>query len=232
LPREHGIGVLLDRHDVGGGLIRHEIEPPAGFIGSYQLPGQYVSLELWEKHTYFVLAGEPGSKSWEVLVRAGGDVADALLALPTGEPLKVSAALGHGFPMEEAARRKLFVLAAGSGVAAIRPVVAARVRAGLAASTEVFLGVRSRADVPLVEELAMRRSEGVGVTVCLSRDTDGGVGAATGYVQDVLRERATERPESVKGAMLFAAGASAMVDGVKHVARRLGLPEADVRTNY
>jgi NAD(P)H-flavin reductase len=134
--------------------------------------------------------------------------------------------------MGEAAGRRLFVLATGSGVAAIRPVVAARVRAGLATSTEVFLGVRSRVDLPLADELATRRDEGVGVTVCLSRDTVVGVGAASGYVQEALLQRATERPESVKGAMIFAAGASAMVDGVKQVARRLGLPEVDVRTNY
>jgi NAD(P)H-flavin reductase len=226
------MGRLLDRRSVGGGLFRHEIEPPMGFGGSYRFPGQYVSLALSEKQTYFVLAGEPASGTWEVLVHAGGDVADALLALPTGEPVRLSAALGQGFPMGEAAGRRLFVLATGSGVAAIRPVVAARVRAGLATSTEVFLGVRSRVDLPLADELATRRDEGVGVTVCLSRDTVVGVGAASGYVQEALLQRATERPESVKGAMIFAAGASAMVDGVKQVARTLGLAEADVRTNY
>jgi NAD(P)H-flavin reductase len=228
-PRERSFGRLVCRRDVGG-LVLHDLTPPEGGASSYVEPGQYVSVGPSGNSTYFVLAGEPGASTWEVLVRAGGDVADALLALAVGAEVELSSALGHGFPLAEAEGRMLFVLATGSGVAAVRPVLHARIRAGLAASTEVFLGVRSQAEVPLKGELQARRGEGVRVTVCFSREAV--AGAPSGYVQDALHGRVTELGERAKRAMIFAAGTSAMIRGARETARVLGLDETDVRTNY
>jgi NAD(P)H-flavin reductase len=230
--RDVSFGRLVARRNVGGGLILHDLEPPVGLRGTYGNPGQYVSLGAAEKSTYFVLAGEPDQPTWQVLVRAGGDVANALLALPIGARVELSGALGPGFPVAEAEGKRLFVLATGSGVAAIRPVVAVRVRGGVAATTEVLLGVRSRADIPLADELAARRADGVAVSFCFSREPVVGKDAIGGYVQDALVRRARERPIDLEGAMIFAAGTSAMVDAVRRTARDLGLAEADVRTNY
>ena len=225
-------GRLIRRRDVGGGLVLHELDPGLDAARTYERPGQYFSVGLGGKSTYFVLAGEPGLPTWEALVRPVGDVADALLALPPEGAVRVSSALGLGFPLEQAESRRLFVLAAGSGVAAIRPVLTSRVRAGLAARTEVFLGVRSKAELPLADEIAVRRAQGVTVTVCFSREAADEEGTASGYVQAVFLQRRGGDGTAQEGAMVFAAGGSEMVAEVRKVASELGLPEADVHTNY
>jgi len=229
---EQGAGRLVDREDVGGGLVRHAMEVPSALAETFHAPGQYVSLSLASKETYFALAGEPGVSGWEVLVRAGGDVADGLLELPLGGRVGLSKALGEGFPMGEAAGRRLFVVATGSGLAAVRSVLTARLREGLAASTEMLLGVRTRAEVPLATELDAMRREGMAVTVCCSRESIDGVGLASGYVQDVLVRRAVDRPSDFERAIFFAAGTTAMIERLRELARELHVTEADVRTNF
>jgi len=231
-PRHAHHARLVGREDAGGGLVCHDLQPEPGVDATYRSPGQYVSLALAGKRTYFALASEPGAATWEVLVRPGGEVVDALLALPLGATVALSAALGEGFPVAEAEGRRLFLLATGSGLAALRPVLKARVRGGLAPSTELFVGVRTPDEVPLQAELRELRERGLAVTVCCSRDTKGDPGVTSGYVQDALLRRAAARPEELQGAMVFAAGVTAMIERLRRVAEELHIAEADVRTNY
>jgi len=212
--------------------VQHDIEVPPSHAASYRSPGQYTSIAAGTSATYFALAGDPLHSPWSILVRAGGEVVDALLALPLGADIALSPALGEGFPMAGAAGRRLFVVATGSGLAAVRPVVGARLRAGLESSTELFLGVRSGADQPLAAEVTAWRLAGLAVTVCCSRETGGLAGCRPGYVQDALRARAERSAGDVRGALVFAAGADAMIRQLRDVARDLELGETDVRTNY
>jgi len=223
---------LLARGAAGGGLERVSLEPPAGLVGSYRHPGQYVVVEAGGKTSYFVLAGDPGEAVWELLMRPGGGAADAALRAPLGHGLQVSAALGAGFPMDEAKGQELIVVVTGSGIAAGRPVVRARVRDGEAGATELLLGVRTAADVPIEAELEGWSASGVRLTVCLSRQdaSTEKAGYASGYVQDVARRHARETPKTRR--MIFAAGVKPMIDAVRLLARDLGVHESDVRTNY
>ncbi len=134
--------------------------------------------------------------------------------------------------MAEAAGRQLFVLATGSGLAAVRPVLRARVHQGFARSTELFLGVRVRAEVPLPNEIAALRAQGLPVTVCCSRESVNEPGVERGYVQDALRRRAEQNPGQTAGAIVFAAGVEGMVERLRETARDLHFDEADIRTNY
>jgi NAD(P)H-flavin reductase len=231
MPEERLAGVLRAREPVGGGLVRLEIEAPPGFAATYTVPGQYVAagLDADAKETYLALSGEPRDARWEVLVRAGGEVVDALISLPLGGTVPLSRALGNGFPMAEATGRRLFVLATGSGFAAVRPVLRARLRDGLAGATELFLGVRSRAEVPLPGEIASLDRGGLAVTVCCSREQADEPGVTHGYVQDALRRRLGA---GAGDAIVFAAGVAAMVGEMRALARELDLDEADIRTNY
>ncbi len=144
--------------------------------------------------------------------------------------LLTSRALGAGFPVEEARHRSLLLAATGSGVAAMRPVIKHRVAVGDGERTELLLGVRSALDVPLQQEIARWRSEGVRVTLCLSREQNPAAGFARGYVQDVARDTAGDAAH--RGGMIFAAGVKPMIDAIRALAVQLGVAEADVRTNY
>jgi sulfhydrogenase subunit gamma (sulfur reductase) len=223
--------ILRGRDDAGGGLVRLSVEPPAEVAASYARPGQYVALGSG-KAAYFVLAGDPGERTWELLLRPGGEVALAALAASLGESLPVSAAQGAGFPMDEAKGQELIMVVTGSGIAAGRPVVRARVRDGEARTTELLIGVRTAADVPLTAELREWSAAGVKVTVCLSREDPlaGRDGFASGYVQDVARGHARAEPRTKR--MIFAAGVKAMIDGIRALSKDLGVHESDVRTNY
>jgi sulfhydrogenase subunit gamma (sulfur reductase) len=229
-PPELRVATLRSRTDAGGGLVRIAIEPPVSIATTYEHPGQYVVLGIGGKTSYFVLANDTGDPTWELLVRPMGEVAEAALVVPLGESIEVSAALGSGFPMEEARGRELLLAVTGSGIAAARPVVRARVREHEAHATLVLVGVRTRAEIPLAAELADWSHSGTRVTVCLSREEveAGREGFAFGYVQDVAR--ATLLPTS--GRMIFAAGAKGMVHAIRGLAQELGALESDVRTNY
>jgi sulfhydrogenase subunit gamma (sulfur reductase) len=228
---------LIAREDAGGGLVTLTIAPSDPVRATYERPGQYVSARAGELEVvgapagYFVLAGDVGAPAWQLILRPGGTSADPLLALRAGAHLVTTEALGGGFPCDEARGRPLLVAATGSGIAAVRPVVARRLGDGDAESTDVLLGVRVRADIPLAGEMDRWRRAGVAVIVCLSREDvpAGGDGFASGYVQDVARRRA--RP-AASGAMIFAAGVKGMVEGIRRLASEIGVSETDVRTNY
>jgi CDP-4-dehydro-6-deoxyglucose reductase len=223
---------LRARSDAGGGLVRLSIEPPASVATSYAYPGQYVAVNAGGKTAHFVLAGDPGDAMWELVLRPGGEAAGAALGLAPGERLRVSAAIGAGFPMAEAKGQELIVVVTGSGLAAGRPVVRARVRDGEARATELLVGVRTRAEVPMEAELAEWARVGATVTVCLSREEApaGLAGYASGYVQDVARRHVRTAPATRR--MIFAAGVKPMIEAVRVLARDLGVHESDVRTNY
>ncbi len=225
---------VLRIEDAGGGLSRLTLEVPPSVRTTYVRPGQFVSTRAATaggRAAYFVLANEVGSEAWELLVRRGGEAADALLAMRVDDSIDVSSALGAGFPCEEVRRRPLLLLATGSGIAAMLPVAALRMREGDGALTEALLGVRSRAEVPLAMRLEEWSVAGVDLTICLSRENppSGEGGFAKGYVQDVARRTA---PSRRPGGMIFAAGVKAMVDAIRLLAAELGVAEADVRTNY
>ncbi len=224
------------REDAGGGLVLVTLEPAHEVLESYVQPGQYVSArgdhDGKAPAGYFVLANDVGVRRWQLLIRPGGAAADAILAEGEGGRVWTTSAQGRGYPCDEARGRTLLLAATGSGIAAARPVISRRVHDHDAHRTEVLLGIRARADLPLAEELAAWRDKGVRVTVCLSREAvpaGNGESFASGYVQDVARTSTALQHE---GGMIFAAGVKGMIEGMRRLARDLGVAEADVRTNY
>jgi NAD(P)H-flavin reductase len=208
------------------------LEPDADVGPSYTSPGQYVEVRARGETGYFVLAGVPGELPWELVMRSGGGVSDVLLPAPLGLDVEVTAAIGAGFPFEAARERLLVVALSGTGVAAGRPLVRRRIADGDAARTQVWVGVRTQAELPLVVDIAEWREAGVSVVVCLSQpaETPPGELFAKGYVQDVMAARIASG--SLADAHVFAVGVSSMVEALRALAPRLGLPVERVHTNH
>jgi NAD(P)H-flavin reductase len=223
---------LVARADAGGGMTLVTVDPAPELVASYVSPGQYIHARIGGSTGYFVLAGAPGGSPWELVMRAGGGVSDVLLSAEIGIALEVTPALGDGFPWEAVHGRPLVIALSGTGVAAGRPLVRRRIGDGDATRTQLFVGVRSRAELPLASDVEAWKRAGVSATICLSNPDEPveGDGYARGYVQDVLRARGSSSvsPE----AHVFAVGLLTMVDALRTLAPSLGIPPERVWTNH
>ena len=223
---------LVWRRAAGGGMTVLALEPGRASRLRTPRPGN-TSRSAWQGETgYFVLAGSPGEQPWELVMRAGGGVSDVLLAAPAELDIEVTAAIGEGFPMEAARGRPLLVALSGTGVAAGRSLLRYRIADGDAACTQVWIGVRTHAELPLAADLDAWRTASVPVVVCVSQPGDIPASdlVCRGYVQDVIAARVT--PGSLADAYIFAVGVISMVDALRALAPRLGLPAERVRTNH
>jgi NAD(P)H-flavin reductase len=225
-------GHLVAREDAGGGLTRITLEARPDDIATYRSPGQYVEIRANGQTGFFVLAGDPGARAWDLVMRSGGGVSDVLLALTPVASLEVTHAIGTGFPLEDAHGHPLIVALGGTGIAAGSPIVKRRIAEDDAYRTKVFVGIKTRGELPNRADFEAWMRAGVDVYVCLSQD-DGvieGIGYAHGYVQDVIRARASVL--RLSGGRIFAVGLTSMIEALRALAPQLGIDPGDVYTNH
>lgn len=210
--------VLTARRDAGAGLKLVTLTPTHERALGYRAPGQYIEVHA-EKKGYFVLAGEVGAPSWELLVRTNGGASDALTSAPEGTAFDVVGPLGKGFPLERAHGRPLVVAVAGSALAVTRPILRDRIGRREGPSTTVYIGVRGTTELALITEVTGWIAAGARIVLCLSRpdlDDPSVLSAARrdqGYVQHVLTRDVTQG--DVSDAMIFAAGPGGMLDELR-----------------
>ena len=146
-------------------------------------------------------------------MRDSGDASRALLACDAGASVTVTAALGAGFRVDDAAGAPAIIAVTGSAVSVLRSLMFHREARGELAQTYALVGVRNAREVPLAAELAGWAKKGAHVWVSASVDERAApdlVRAGRGYVQHTLiAEIAAGRVP--KGAVVFAAGQEGMV---------------------
>ncbi|HVJ91745.1 MAG TPA: hypothetical protein VM580_18215 [Labilithrix sp.] len=217
--------ILTARRDAGADLTLVTLTPSGDHAHAYRAPGQYIQVRAAE-NGYFVLAGEIGAPSWELLVRMNGGASDALLRSPEGTAFEVAGPLGSGFPLERACGRHLIVAVAGSALAVTRPILRDRVARREGASTTVYVGARSPNEVALATEVAGWVDAGARVVLCLSRPQGGDGGALKnvacrrGYVQRIMSEDIASG--AVTSGLVFAAGPGGMLEELKGLATTAG----------
>jgi len=175
-----------------------------------------------------VLASSPGAATVELLVRGGTRFSDAVRTLADGATLELGPPSGKGFPLAEADGKELWLVAVGSGIAALRPVLQSVVD-GVARFAEVNLlfGVRDAGAIPLADEIEAWRKGGCHVTIAVSGEV-GSWSGARGYVQDVLPTLTSD----LSGSVVFACGMAEMVRELRATVTQLGLDPGRVFTNY
>ncbi len=231
--------VLTERRTSGPGLSLVTLTPSSEHAKAYRAPGQYIEVRA-EANGYFVLAGEIGAPSWELLVRTNGGASDALAAAPEGTVFQVVGPLGTGFPLEHARGRHLVVAVAGSALAVTRPILRDRIARLEARSTSVYIGTRTAQDVALPTEVTGWMHAGARVVLCLSRpDLDDprvlpDARRVSGYVQSVIARDIDEG--RVGEGIVFAAGPSGMLEELRALPQRArsrssGAAELEVITN-
>lgn len=211
--------VLTERRDSGAGLSLVTLTPSPDRAMAYRAPGQYIEVRA-EANGYFVLAGEIGAPSWELLVRTNGGASDALTASPEGTVFDVVGPLGRGFPIERARGRHLVVAVAGSALAVTRPILRDRIARREGRTTSVYIGARTAKDVALAREVAGWVHAGARIVLCLSRlelDDPRTLAEATrmsGYVQTVLAQDVGDG-RIADDALVFAAGPAGMLEALR-----------------
>lgn len=204
-----GRGHLVARAPVGGGLSRVTLEVPPEVSRTYRHAGQYIEVAVGPARGYFALAGVVGADAWELLVKSSGGASEALLTSSLGASVDVSDALGDGFGDAVERAEHLVVVAAGSAVAVVPPLVARRsARMG---STHLYVGVRTPAEAPLLEELREWARWGATVTLCASQGA--GVAPAELRVFEGRAQRAltSDLPRLARPLAVVAAGPDGLV---------------------
>jgi anaerobic sulfite reductase subunit B len=218
----------LTQNDVAGpGLHRLTLEVPAAVSADFHAPGQYhrVRAPSGEEAT-FAIASAPGAPVFEYLIRESDGVAGELTALSPGAIVKVGHPEGPGFPVERGHLHDLLLIGTGTGFAPLRSVVLTIMKQR-SRFREVHgaYGVLTPAHLALGPELAGWKREGIHVTPTVSATAPGWTGKV-GQVQALLDALPTGN------AVAFLCGQNEMIDDVRGLLERRGVPADRVFVNF
>lgn len=187
----------------------------------YTTPGQFIVATTGDqKPGYFAIASSPG-QPLELLLKAAGPVAQAICALVPGAPFDVTAAQGPGFALERAAACPLVLCVTGTGLAAVRALVAAEVAAGLSRPVTLLYGLRTAAHEAFALDLALWERAGVRVTRVMSDGTAGPT-----RVQQLAADVLTA------DCAVVLVGQRGLADDVRALCEAKGIPSERVLTNF
>jgi ferredoxin-NADP reductase len=193
---------------------------------TYVVAGQFAAVGAQaDDLRYFALASPmSASPMVELLVAPNHEVSAALCALAPGQTVWLSAALGDGFGLENTGASELVVFVTGTGIAAVRPIIADFGYGRPSRSLTVYYSERPGVRHAFGDEVAAWRARGVRVELL------GGEQADNTFVQDawsrdVLRPPATD-------AHYIVVGAPAMQQAVLAVLSSAGVPPEKVHFNY
>jgi sulfhydrogenase subunit gamma (sulfur reductase) len=198
--------------------------------GTHRRPGQYVHLRLaGHEEGLFAIASPPGALRWDLLVKAGSPLTDALIHLPLGQKIEVSPPTGPGFPLEQARGKDLLLFATGSGISPIRSVIES-IRDERAAYGRVtlYFGARTPGAFAYSRDLEAWERSNIRVVRTVSQPGASGWQGLTGYVQAHL----AEEPLLTPGMLAFVCGQQEMVQGVMAALRERGLPGSAIYQNF
>jgi NAD(P)H-flavin reductase len=198
--------------------------------GAHERPGQYVHLRLpGTEEGLFAIASPPGSASrWDLLVKEGSPLTDALVHLPLGEQVEVSPPKGRGFPLERARGRDLLLFATGSGISPIRSVIESiRQERGAYGRVTLYFGARTPGAFAYSRDFEAWDKARIHVLRTVSQPGASGWQGLTGYVQAHLGEE----PLS-PGTLAFVCGQQEMVQGVMQALLARGLPSSAISQNF
>ncbi|MCC7382763.1 MAG: hypothetical protein IT384_13085 [Deltaproteobacteria bacterium] len=194
------------------------LEVPEEIALLHRRPGQYIRVHPEQgEPLHLAIASTPGDPSpLEILL---GAEARARIAPLLGKVVVLDPPEGPGFPIERAEGRDVLVFSVGSGIAAVRPLlgVISRVR-------DRYQRVVYYAGAKRWEEQAYRRldemwlASGIEVRRSVGRP----------WVQEIFEMA----PLPLEDAMVFVVGMPSMVDGVREVLKKHGLPDGRIAFNW
>lgn len=228
---------VLDRWDEAAGLVGLEFDlGTSGLAVTYVNPGQYVPVRVSPvisptRVAYMALASRPGEAHFEFLVRGGNSVGDWLSSLAPGASVEIGKAMGPGYPIQNYPGTDVLLLAVGSGISPIRPLLwyLAAHRAEYRSVT-LFCGARTAEHLAYQNDMLAWQAEGIDVIRVLSQPATAPsvAGVVKGYVQEALAAHPLDPARSV----VFLCGMPAMVQAVSEELARRGVGPERIFQNY
>lgn len=207
----------------GTGMRRITFDRP---LDGFDIPGQFCTVHLeGHKPGYFALASCPGFPT-ELLVKVAGDTAEALAALPIGSAVEFSDPIGKGFHVDPDDMNPLVILAAGSGLSAVRSLIDAELTLGLRRPVHLFYGVFTPDHAAYADKLDDWRAAGVDVRMVVSEDVPWN--GMRGFVQHAAHKAGFVRSDTT----VVLCGFPAMVDDAKRMWTEAGAEPEQILTNF
>ena len=190
--------------------------------------GQYVKLSVLGVEGHFALAAAPG-RPFELLVKRGSALGDAMAGLAPGAEIAASLPLGNGYPLAHHRGRDVHLFAVGSGIAPVRAVIdAIRGDRNAWGRVTVWDGQRQEDHLAYRAERTAWASDRIEVMECLSSPT-GEWSGPRGRVQEVFEVRP---PELSPDAVAYVCGMKAFVEDVKGRLGARGLSAERIFQNF
>ena len=199
----------------------------ASALPGHHTAGQYVTVSIpGHEPAFFALANRPGEPV-ELLVKAVGDAAEVLATLSPGETVEMTDADGPGFGVDPSGSGPVVILANGSGISAVRPVINSLLPHLADRPVTLLYGVLTTAHRSFLADLERWARAGVSVRTVVGGSAEDWTGDV-GYVQDVAQRLGLYTSD----ATVVLCGVPAMLDAARALATAAGVPDAQVRLNF
>lgn len=192
----------------------------------YRLAGQYVAVGASpDDLRYFAIASSLHEHGvLELLVAPNHEVSAALCALEADQQAWISDALGDGFGLEALAHDDLVIFVTGTGIAAVRPIIADFAFAHPSRSLTVYYGERPGVRHAFADEFDAWRARGIRLELA------GGTEPDQRFVQQLWS--ADDRRPEVTRAHYIVVGAPAMQQAVMAALDDAHVDRSHIHFNY
>ncbi len=170
-------------------------------------PGQFVMVWVPGKDEFPMSISYPGER-FGITYKVVGEGTRHLSIMKPGERIGIRGPYGKGYSIEG---RNILIVAGGTGMAALAPMVEQAVASG--ASVDVVLGARTQSEL-----LLRKRCERSGATLHITTDdgSDGSKGFTTDKARVLLEVGVYD--------MMYACGPERMIVGLLQLSRTTGVP--------
>ncbi len=153
-------------------------------------PGQFMMVSLPHSGEIPIAVSRFSADSIDITVRNVGKVTSSLFRLRPGNEIFLRGPYGQGFPLDIFEGQHLLVIAGGSGLAAVRPLVENYLQTSRLKQLDVLVGFKSSKHVLFKADLKRwNRNCGVVVTVDTHEDETeswvGGIGFVVDFIEAV-----------------------------------------------